>query len=129
MPTPTTEIAATIISDYIYVIGGFGKTGKVLDTVEVYDIKNDSWKTVAPLPQPLHHSAATTFNDRLYVIGEYTNDNWLPSNWLFIYDIKNDIWKEGPPMPTARRALMTTLIDKILYAIGCEGKNTIVNIN
>jgi N-acetylneuraminic acid mutarotase len=45
MPTPRREIEATIISDNIYVIGGFDKTGKVLDTVEVYDIKNDSWKT------------------------------------------------------------------------------------
>jgi hypothetical protein len=45
MPTPRTEIEATIISDNIYVIGGFDNTGKVLDTVEVYDIKNDSWKT------------------------------------------------------------------------------------
>ncbi len=71
-----------------YVIGGFDKTGKVLDTVEVYDIKNDSWKAVAPLPQPLHHTTASSFKDKIYVIGGYTNNNWHPSAKLFIYDPK-----------------------------------------
>ena len=33
MPTPRTEVTATIINDNIYVIGGFDKSGKVLDTV------------------------------------------------------------------------------------------------
>ena len=42
MPTPRTEVTATIIGDNIYVIGGFDKSGKVLDTVEVYNIQNDS---------------------------------------------------------------------------------------
>ncbi len=69
MPTPITEITATNIGNNIYVIGGFDKTGKVLDTVQVYHIKNDSWKAVAPLPQPLHHTAASSFNDKIYVIG------------------------------------------------------------
>ena len=89
MPTPRTEVTATIISDNIYVIGGFDKSGKVLDTVEVYNIKNDSWNTITPLPQPVHHTAATTFNGSVYVIGGYTNNNWLPSDKLYIYDPKN----------------------------------------
>ncbi|MGZ5486242.1 MAG: kelch repeat-containing protein [Nitrososphaeraceae archaeon] len=50
MPTPRTEITATIIGDNIYIIGGLDKSGKVLDTVEVFNIKNDSWKMVTPLP-------------------------------------------------------------------------------
>ena len=32
MPTPRTEITATNIGNDIYVIDGFGKSGKVLDT-------------------------------------------------------------------------------------------------
>ena len=79
MPTPRTEVTATLVGDNIYVIGGLDKSGKVLDTAEVYNIKNNSWNTVTPLPQPLHHTAATTFNGSIYVIGGYTNNNWLPS--------------------------------------------------
>ena len=133
MPTPRTEVTATIIGDNIYVIGGFDKSGKILDTVEVYNIKNDSWKTVAPLPQPLHHTAASSFNDKIYVIGGYTNDtiiiNRVPSAKLFIYDLNNDTWTEGSPMPTARGALTAVFIDGILYAIGGEGESGVMNIN
>jgi N-acetylneuraminic acid mutarotase len=129
MPTPRTEVTATINSDNIYVIGGFDKSGKVLGTVEVYNVKNNSWNTVAPLPQPVHHAAATTFNGSVYVIGGYTNNKWLPSANLFIYDPKNDIWTEGSSMPTARGALTAVFIDEILYAIGGEGENEIMDIN
>jgi N-acetylneuraminic acid mutarotase len=129
MPTPRTEITATIINDNVYVIGGFDKSGKVLDTVEVYNIKNDSWKAVAHLPQPLHHAAATTFNGNIYVIGGYTNNNWLPSAKLFIYDPKRDIWTEGSSMPTARGALTTVVIEGILFAMGGEGEIGIMDTN
>jgi N-acetylneuraminic acid mutarotase len=129
MPTPRTEITATIIGDNIYVIGGFDKSGKVLDTVEVYNIKNNTWKTVAPLPQPLHHTAASNFNDKIYVIGGYTNNNWVPSAKLFIYNLNTDTWTEGPSMPTARGALTAVFIDDILYAIGGEGESGIMDIN
>jgi N-acetylneuraminic acid mutarotase len=129
MPTPRTEITATIINDNIYVIGGFDKSGKVLDTVEVYNIKNDSWKVIAHLPQPLHHAAATAFNGNIYVIGGYTNNNWLPSAKLFIYDPKRDIWTEGSSMPTARGALTTVFLEGILFAMGGEGENGIMDTN
>jgi N-acetylneuraminic acid mutarotase len=129
MPTPRTEITAANIENNIYVIGGFDKSGKVLDTVEVYNIKNDSWKTVAPLPQPLHHTAASNFNNNIYVVGGYTNNNWVPSAKLFIYNPNNDMWTEGPSMPTARGALTAVFIDDILYAIGGEGESGIMDIN
>ena len=129
MPTPRTEITATNIGNDIYIIGGFDKSGKVLDTVEVYNTQNDSWKAIAPLPQPLHHTAASNFNGKIYVIGGYTNNNWLPSAKLFVYDLKKNLWTEESPMPTARGALTAVFIDGILYAIGGEGKSGIMDIN
>ena len=132
MPTPRTEVTATIIGDdNIYVIGGLDKSGKVLDTVEVYNIKNDTWKTVAPLPQPLHHTAASNFNDKIYVIGGSSSpiDNWIPSNKLFIYDPIEDKWIEGKPMPTARGAINANFVNEILYVIGGYGSSQIVDVN
>ena len=131
MPTPRTEVTATIIGNNIYVIGGLDKSGKVLGTVEVYNIKNDTWKTVAPLPQPLHHTAASSLNGKIYVIGGSTTtiDNWVPSNKLFIYDPIEDKWIEGKPMPTARGAINANFINGILYVIGGYGSSQIVDVN
>jgi N-acetylneuraminic acid mutarotase len=131
MPTPRTEVTATIIGDNIYVIGGLDKSGKVLDTVEVYNINNDSWKTVAPLPQPLHHTAASNFNGKIYVIGgsSTTIDNWIPSDKLFIYDPVKDKWIEDKPMPTARGAMNANFVNEILYVIGGYGSSQILDVN
>jgi N-acetylneuraminic acid mutarotase len=130
MPTPRTEVTSTIIGDNIYVIGGLDKSGKVLDTVEVYNI-NDTWKTVAPLPQPLHHTAASSLNGKIYVIGGSTTtiDNWVPSNKLFIYGPIEDKWIEGKPMPTARGAINANFVNGILYVIGGYASSQIVDVN
>jgi hypothetical protein len=129
MPTPRTENTSTIIEDNIYVIGGLDKSGKVLDTVEVYNIKNDSWKTVTPLPQSLHHTAASSFNGKIYVIGGSSIDNWIPNNKLFIYDLLEDKWIEGKPMPTARGAINANFVNGILYVIRGYASSQIVDVN
>lgn len=80
MPTPRTEIAAALLGDNIYIIGGFDKSGRVTDIVEVYNLKNNSWTKIAPMPQPLHHTSATSYNgkSKIYVVGGYT-DPWAPT--------------------------------------------------
>ena len=67
MPTPRTEIAADLVGDNTYVMGGFDKSGRVTDIVEVYNLKNNSWTKVTPIPQPLHHTSA-----RFRIMVKYT---------------------------------------------------------
>ena len=86
MPTPRTEVAATILGDNVYVIGGFDKSSQVTNVVEVYNINNNSWTKADPLPQPLHHTAAASYNGKIYVIGGYTAP-WSATDKLFIYDL------------------------------------------
>ena len=116
-------------------IGGLNKPGKGLDTVEFYNIKNESWKKVGPLPQPLHHAAAASFNGKINVIGGSYDaasaaSNWIPSNKLFIYDSIVNKWSEGKPMHTARGSMTANYIDKILYVVGgVTSSSKIVNVN
>ena len=129
MSTARSEITATNIGDDIHVIGGFDLSGDALDVVEVYNVKNDSWKPIAPLPKPLHHTAATSFGGKIYVVGGFISAEWIPSNQLFIYDpIKNE-WTEGKPMPTPRGALTAIFVNGILYALGGQDEEGILNIN
>lgn len=129
MPTARSEISATNIGDDIYVIGGFDGSGDVLDVVEVYNIKNNSWKSTAPLPEPLHHTAATSYEGKIYVTGGYISREWIPSNQLFIYDPIKNQWKEGKPMPTPRGALSAAFVNGTLYAIGGQDEARNLNIN
>src|SRR5918998_543200 len=118
MPTPRTEVTAAVLEDDIYVIGGFDEFDQVTGIVEVYNIANNTWSNAAaPLPEPLHHTAAVSYNGKIYVVGGYTAP-WSPSNKLFIYDPVQNNWQEGKPMPTARGALNANFINGTLYAIG-----------
>jgi N-acetylneuraminic acid mutarotase len=98
-PTPKMESAYTEIGDKIYIIAGYGETGKRnKNSVEVCDTKTDTWTTAAPVPVNLNHAAAAALDDKIYLGGGYL-DNKIPSNKLFIYDPATDAWQEGIPMP------------------------------
>lgn len=114
MPTPRTEVAAAVLGGKIYVIGGFGGAGGL---VEVYDPGTDRWETRAPLPEPLHHTTATSAGSRLYVIGGYSG-GWSPVNGIFEYDPASDRWRRRVPMPTARHGLGAAVIGRTIYVIG-----------
>jgi len=118
MPTPRPEITASNIGDDIYVIGGYDKSGDPLDVVEVYNVKNNSWKSIAPLPRVLHHAAAASYDGKIYVVGGFIAREWIPTNQLFIYDPIKNQWTEGNPMPTPRGALNALFVNGTLYAIG-----------
>ena len=56
-PTPKMESAYTALGDKIYIIAGYGETGKRnKNSVEVYDTKTDAWTTAAPVPVNLNHA-------------------------------------------------------------------------
>jgi N-acetylneuraminic acid mutarotase len=116
MPTPRTEVAAALLEDNIYVIGGFDESSQITDIVEVYNVTNNTGTNAAALPKPLHHTSAASYDGKIYVVGGYTAP-WSPSTKLFIYDPVENKWQEGKPMPTARGALNVNFIKGILYAI------------
>src|SRR6185312_89982 len=53
MPTPRGSYGAAIIDGRIVVVGGEEPT-RVLATVEMYDISNRKWSTLAPINTPVH---------------------------------------------------------------------------
>ena len=124
-----TDFAASNIGDDIYVIGGFDLSGDTLDVVEVYNVKNNSWKSIVPLPQGLNHAAAASYDGKIYVVGGSISSEWIPSNQLFIYDPVKNQWTEGNPMPTPRGALNALFVNGTLYAIGGRDNAGVSNIN
>src|SRR5919108_2803170 len=70
MPSARTEVAAVELGGKIYVMGGYGKNG---DLVEEYDPAKNSWRGRASLPRPLHHIGAAAVGGKIYVIGGYSS--------------------------------------------------------
>ena len=62
LPSPRTEVAAVQLLGNIFVIGGLGRGG---DLVEEYDPEKNTWRRRAPLPRPLHHVGAVATGDSM----------------------------------------------------------------
>ena len=83
MPTPRTEVTASVLHGKVYVIGGFDGSARTLATVEVYDPATDSWHSGPDLPEARHHAAAVTLEDTFYVIGGFAGPGFEPSLPLY----------------------------------------------
>ncbi|HEX2055392.1 MAG TPA: kelch repeat-containing protein, partial [Nitrospiraceae bacterium] len=135
-PTKRTEVTAAAVAGKIYVMGGFStpKLSSVLDlaitdSVEEYDTVADRWRIRSPMPAKLHHAGAVAVDERIYVVGGFTQallSVWHPVASLYIYHPASDTWVEGPPMPTARGALAVAELDGRIIAVGgySESSNT-----
>ncbi len=135
-PSKRTEVAAAVLKDQIFVVGGFSEPSlsnfanfAITDAVEVYDPATDRWTIKPPLPARRHHAGAAAVGNRLYVVGGFTTSFlsiWSPVPSVYAYDPSSESWTEVAPLPTARGALAVAELGGKLYAVGgyAEGGNT-----
>ena len=128
MLSSRTEVAAAETGGKIYVIGGFGQGGEL---VEEYDPAGDRWQRRASLPRALHHTAAAAVAGKIYVVGGF-DPSWGPVNYAVggvgsdgkntganeEYDPLKDRWTKHVSLPTVRDHLAVGVVDGKLYAIG-----------
>ena len=111
------ELAVASASGKVYAIGGISGMS-VLASVEQYDPIADRWRFVAPLPEPLHHSAAAAVDDIIYVIGGYRTLNFDPTSVVYRYDARIDVWSRVASLPSPRGAAAAATIDGRIYVAG-----------
>lgn len=122
MPTPRRGLAAAVVGNALYAIGGSSGTapcsGAPLATVERYDIDSQQWTTVAPLPSPRSDLAAAAHGGKIYVFGGCTGSTAAVTNAVDVYDPVSDTWSTAPAdMPTPRSSM---------YAVGARGGTVFV---
>lgn len=125
MPFHAGSSATALIGDQVYVAGGI-----VGDTTTRYaarfDLVNETWHPIAPMPRARNHTAAATDGKRFFVFGGRgpgSGDANVVANGFAdvqIYDPGSDSWVasgEGPaapqPLPQARGGM-----GKAVYADG-----------
>ena len=120
MTTARSEITGAVLGSKLYVIGGFENGRSTVYAVKVYDPIANKWTTVAPLPQPLDHTAASaaSFDGKLYVVGGGYLDRDNLSDKLYIYNPDYNNWTQGVNLPGARSAMTANFVDGILYVVG-----------
>ena len=56
---PNSEMAVAHLGGRIYVVGGYPKTRVSVDTVQVYDVKSDSWHLTTAYPTTVSYTHLT----------------------------------------------------------------------
>jgi hypothetical protein len=121
------ESGAARVGRSVYVVGGLiGPT--TTNKVERYDVDQDRWVLVRPMPETLNHPAAVGYRGKLYVLGGYTGGVSNPgvptegiadaSDAFLRYDPANDRWSRMPRMPVPRSAFAAAVIGHRLYVAG-----------
>ena len=88
-------------SGRLYSIGGLDGSTNAVTSVERYDVADDSWSAIAPLPEARAHAAAAFDGDgHILVIGG-VNDAGIRQSTVFSYDIAGNSWSTLAPMPEA----------------------------
>ena len=93
MTTARAYAAASILNEKLYVMGGCkdidNKGCTILNSVEAYDITANAWAPVANMTTARYNAAASTLNEKLYVMGGQGNN------------VLNSVEYYDPPPPPA----------------------------
>ena len=105
MPALRGEVAAAVVGDKLYALGGAVNRQAVARNEE-YDPATDRWRERAPLPQPRDHLGVAVVNGKIYTFGGFTSSVHQGSgDVVFEYNPASDFWRPLPPMrPRAPRS-------------------------
>merc|ERR1712086_201384 len=96
-----TSTSCTAIGSKIFVLGGYDRHGKLLDSVEVYDYCTGSWSSMPQMSTARYSHSCTAIGSKIFVVGGYdSNHEALDS--VEVYDSCTGSWSSMPQMSTAR---------------------------
>ena len=120
MSVARSEHPAVVWGDEIVVVGGLVETAvgraAVTDSVEAYSPGDDSWRDLPPLPSPRHHAMAAVVEDRLFVIGGYSESGFDAVSE--VWELGQSGWAPRSPLPRPVGAGAAVTLDGAVYVIG-----------
>jgi hypothetical protein len=126
LPWPRAWLAAAVVSDTIYAIGGhipldpaepggpFNKT----PWVQTYSPGDPSWAEAPYLNYPRDDAVAAVVDDKIYVIGGYDGSNYL--SIMEVYDpyVITPTWRFTTAMPIGLAMSSVAAISPTIYVFG-----------
>ncbi|MDW3647876.1 MAG: kelch repeat-containing protein [Bacteroidia bacterium] len=120
------------LEDKFYVLSGFTLINNkefIVNSLEVYDISNDAWTSLTPMPISKYetdpteagvtHTTNVLVSDTIWVLGGRTGKNPGPvTEEVWLYDIKTDNWSAGPDLPIPLANGYCVNIGRTLHYIG-----------
>ena len=114
----------------VFVIGGRNESGLLLNTAELFIIKDKNIKSslIESMPVSLADHRAVEYKKIIFVFGgvKTGSDNTnIVSNSLFEYNISNNNWTELSCMLSARSKFAAVVVVDRIYAVAGEGVTSV----
>ncbi|AKA36093.1 PKD domain-containing protein [Flagellimonas lutaonensis] len=89
------------VGDKLYIMGGW-LTGLIAsNTVEIYDMTNDTWSFGANMPINVTHMGSAVVGNDIWLIGGFVgNHPGTATGEVHIYNTITDSWSQGPALPS-----------------------------
>jgi len=122
MIDPRSDHAATALQTGMVMIIGGNQGPRLLQSTEIYDVKNDRWFRSAPMPRPRTELSAFTLADGRVLVAGGVEKSGAATDTTLIYNPPADSWAEGPRMnlPRVQHAAVQLANGDILF-IGGDG--------
>ena len=86
-----------------------------------YDPISNTWASKTSMPTGRHHSATTTVDNKIFVIGGRTAGTSIVNvNVNEMYDTETEKWTAIESMPSKRSGIAVTAINNSLFVFGGE---------
>merc|ERR1719235_340558 len=96
-------LAAVVVKDRLYAIGGTPSDRKVTSAEVLNLTKVSAWEPLPPMESPRNNLAAAEFEGKLFAVGGYDGSQSLDT--LVIFDPSMGTWAPQPSMGNRRKNL------------------------
>jgi hypothetical protein len=117
LPRALHHVGAAVAAGLVFSVGGFiGQSFAPADDTLCYDVPQNAWIAVTPLPAPRGALALAAQDDVLHAIGGSGVSGSLADHT--VYDPFTRVWRARAPLPSPRNHLAAVSLDGYVYAIG-----------
>ena len=122
LPTAVPHAVAAEMDGKLYVMSG--KVGQGLRSFfEQYDLQNDGWRPLTPLPINISQYAIAAGTGRVFVTGGRENNTARLSSGLWIYAPDTAVWLELGTLPSPRADHASYFDGNRLFIFGGIGRD------
>lgn len=114
---------ASLVGDKIVVAGGRrsgadGVFNATVGEVDVYDISDNSWSTIATIPTQRAGTSVATIGNEVLVIGGESGSQFAAHDEVQALNITNGSWRSLDPLNQGRHGFQAAVFNNAIYVAG-----------
>jgi N-acetylneuraminic acid mutarotase len=110
--------AVVVAGGAILAIGGTGRTGAPVRSVERFDGRRWRPETQLPVAGGLNATAAAAIGSKVYVIGGFEGTGNTPTALVHVYDSTTRTWSQAAPLPSPRGGHAAVVLAGRIHVLG-----------